>query len=171
MKNEVFEKIVDNIQQVYSSNGITCGSIEAEIEHAEYGACYFSLNKKNVKFRVGKITPTKPGCFVTLWKRNAAGISIPHDADDPFDLYIFHVINDDSVGQFIFTRELLTNKKILSKDQHGGKRGFRLYPPWGQVLNNQAQKTQSWQLPHYFEMNGGLTTIPKKLFLLVTSVI
>lgn len=45
--------------------------IVAEAESAEYGACRFALEGHSIVFRVAKITPTKTGQFVTLWKRPA----------------------------------------------------------------------------------------------------
>jgi len=39
----------------------------------EYEACIFRLNDFFVRFGVSKITPTKIGQFVTLWKRTDNG--------------------------------------------------------------------------------------------------
>jgi hypothetical protein len=47
-----------------------------ERESLEYAACSFKLNSMSVKFRVAKITPTKIGQFVTLWKRVSKGGSV-----------------------------------------------------------------------------------------------
>ena len=41
-----------------------------EVESSEYQACSFKVNNKIVKYRHAKITPTKNGQFVTIWKRN-----------------------------------------------------------------------------------------------------
>ena len=45
-------------------------NIEIEKESSEYCAHRFEINNKKILFRQAKITPTKIGQFVTLWKRN-----------------------------------------------------------------------------------------------------
>src|SRR6187431_637872 len=59
-----------------------------ENESSEYGACTFSLNDLNILFRTAKITPTKTGQFVTLWKRINQGPIQPFDSTDSIDLFI-----------------------------------------------------------------------------------
>ena len=58
---------------VYSLCDFTCSPVVAEIESAEYGAYIFEINGFKIRFRVAKITPTKVGQFVTLWKRIEKG--------------------------------------------------------------------------------------------------
>jgi len=147
------KNILELLNTLYSNSDIAYQYINSEPEHSEYNGHCFKLNKKLVKFRTGKITPIKSGCFTTLWKRNCSGVTIPHDLSDPFDLYIFHVSNVNSQGQFIFTKEVLAENGIISAGHNGGKRGFRIYPPWGQALNKQAQKTQLWQKKYYFDIS------------------
>lgn len=124
-----------------------------ESESREYEACTFKLDNKSVKFRSAKITPTKIGQFVALWKRNQAGITQPHDDSDPFDLYIINVRKEKLSGQFVFTKQALIEQSILSTSEKEGKRGFRVYPPWDVTANKQAQKTQKWQA-EFFYKNG-----------------
>lgn len=38
---------------------------------------------------------------------------------------------------------------MVSDDGAGGKRGFRVYPPWVTTTNGQAARTQTWQLDHF----------------------
>ena len=59
-------------------------NLKWNLESAEYGACSFKLNGKTIQFRVSKITPTKTGQFVTIWKRNKEGITEPFDNADNF---------------------------------------------------------------------------------------
>lgn len=37
----------------------------------------------------------------------------------------------------------------MSKNGEGGKRAIRVYPPWDKTINQQAQKTQKWQLEYF----------------------
>jgi hypothetical protein len=124
----------------------------AEAESAEYGACKFSINGSKIIFRIAKITPTKIGQFVTIWKRNAEGITAPFDVSDDFDFIIIHTRKDEKWGQFVFSKAILLEKSVISEKNKGGKRGFRVYPPWDIVDNKQAEKTQKWQTPFFLEV-------------------
>ena len=53
---------------VYDKCGLDLGELTIEDESQEYGACTFRLNDLKIKFRISKITPTKTGQFVTIWK-------------------------------------------------------------------------------------------------------
>jgi hypothetical protein len=123
-----------------------------EVESAEYGACRFTLNGSKIIFRTAKITPTKIGQFVTIWKRNAEGITAPFDVSDDFDVIIIHTRKDEKWGQFVFSKAILLEKGIISQKNKGGKRGFRVYPPWDVVDNKQAEKTKKWQTDYFLEV-------------------
>jgi len=120
---------------VYEPNELICTNIIKEAESEEYGAFDFDLNNHHIKFRVAKITPTKIGQFVTLWKRIGNGPIQPYDMADPIDLFVISVLNADHFGQFVFPKAVLLAKDILSKDGKGGKRALRVYPPWGNAVN------------------------------------
>lgn len=122
-------------------------------ESAEYGACAFELNGRSVIFRVAKITPTKVGQFVTLWKRVGSGPIQPYDVTDSIDLIVINTRNKDYFGQFVFPQAVLCEKDIVSINQIGGKRGVRVYPPWNKAVSQQAQKTQEWQLHYFLDMS------------------
>jgi len=76
---------------VYEPQGWVCSNIKSEAESREYGACSFTMNNRHSAFRIGKITPTKVGQFVTLWKRIGKGPIMPYDMTDPIDLFIVAV--------------------------------------------------------------------------------
>jgi hypothetical protein len=125
-----------------------------EIESAEYNACSFTLNDLHVKFRTAKITPTKTGQFVTLWKRLATGIIAPFEASDSIDLVIISVRKENRFGQFVFPKSVLCTQGILTVNGKEGKRGFRVYPPWDETTNKQAIKTQNWQLNYFLDLSN-----------------
>ncbi|HEU4791423.1 MAG TPA: MepB family protein [Flavobacterium sp.] len=122
-----------------------------EAESSEYGACAFSLNSLNILFRTAKITPTKTGQFVTLWKRINQGPIKPFDSTDPIDLFIVSTRKDNNFGLFIFPKSILITKEIVS-DEKEGKRAIRVYPPWDITTSKQAQKTQKWQLDYFLKI-------------------
>lgn len=122
-----------------------------ETESSEYGACTFILNNLNILFRTAKITPTKTGQFVTLWKRINQGPIQPFDSADPIDLFIISTRTDNHFGMLIFPKSILITKEIVS-DKKEGKRAMRVYPPWDITTSKQAQKTQKWQLDYFLEL-------------------
>ena len=134
--------------------GLVCTNYAKETESQEYGACVFEMNQRRIKFRVGKITPTKIGLFVTFWKRMGNGVIQPHELSDPFDFFVVSVRNKERFGQFVFPKKILLEKGIIAQGCKGGKRAMRIYPPWDITENHQAKNTQAWQLIYFFEINA-----------------
>ena len=100
----IHQDFFDAKNRIYHPCGIICSQPVMEKESAEYGACTFKLNDFSVRFRVSKITPTKIGQFVTLWKRIGNGPILPFDVSDPVDFFIVNTRKDDRFGQFIFPK-------------------------------------------------------------------
>lgn len=144
-------ELIDKL--VFKTCGLELSNIETEIESQEYFAHNFQLGGKNVKFRTAKITPTKTGQFVTIWKRNDKGITEPFDIKDDFDFYIIATRNDTEFGLFIFPKAVLYKNRILSDETKAGKRGIRVYPTWNLTKNKQAQKTQLWQTKYFLDLS------------------
>lgn len=120
-----------------------------EEESKEYLAYNFESEKLKFKFRKAKITPKKVGQFLTLWKRNSKQETEPFTASDNIDFYIILTQDNAHYGYFIFPKDELIKRQILSTELKEGKRGFRVYPTWVKTQNKQATKTQIWQT-HYF---------------------
>ncbi|WP_026705071.1 MepB family protein [Flavobacterium soli] len=153
-------------QLVYDKCGLQLTHLQQN-ENPAYGACSFQLDGQVIEHRMSKITPTKTGQFVTVWKRNEKGITAPFDASDPLDFIIITSKTEDKIGQFIFPKAVLVSKGILSQNGKGGKRGIRVYPPWDTTTNKQAMATQSWQIQYFVNIEEGNTTglsLMKQLF-------
>jgi hypothetical protein len=136
-------------------------------ESAEYGACSFVLNGFKIQHRVSKITPTKTGQFVTIWKRSKDGITEPFDISDDIDFIIITSKCGDNLGQFIFPKSVLADNGIITSNGKVGKRGIRVYPPWDITINKQAEKTQNWQTKYFLPFKDNNLTdliLAKKLF-------
>ncbi|MFF7726497.1 MepB family protein [Streptomyces sp. NPDC008001] len=139
--------------RVYEPSGMICSRPVPDAEGEEYAAHGFTLDGLSVKFRVGKTTPTKVGQFVTVWQRSAEGGPIrPFDAEDGIDLFVISSREGGHFGQFVFPREVLCERGIMSRNGSGGKRGFRVYPPWVTTTNRQATSTQAWQVNHFLHL-------------------
>lgn len=139
---------------VYDPCGFTCSQPVAEAESAEYAAHAFTLDGLAVRFRAAKTTPTKVGQFVTVWKRSPGGPIQPYDAADPVDLFVISSRDDQHFGQFVFSLDALRRHGVVSADGSGGKRAFRVYPPWVTTTNRQAGSAQAWQLDHFLHLHG-----------------
>lgn len=138
---------------VYIPMGLDWSTPFIEKEGTEYGACSFRLNDLSILFRTAKITPTKTGQFVTLWKRTGKSPIHPFDLSDPIDLFVVSTRRNNLLGQFVFPKSVLYKKDIVSKNGQGGKRAIRVYPSWDRPANDQAKKTQTWQLDYFLEIS------------------
>ncbi|MFD5147967.1 MepB family protein [Streptomyces sp. NPDC058401] len=138
---------------VYDPCGFTVSPPVPEPESAEYAAHAFTLDGLRVRFRAARTTPTKAGQFVTLWQRSAPGGPIrPFDTADPVDLFVVATDDGDRSGQFVFSPEALRRHGVVSARGSGGKRAFRVYPPWVTTTNRQAAAAQTWQLAHFLHL-------------------
>ncbi|WP_430401594.1 MepB family protein [Fluviicola sp.] len=142
---------------IYDKCGFGLTNLKVNSESVEYGACSFNLDEKKMVHRVSKITPTKVGQFVTIWKRNENGITEPFDSSDDFDFIAITSKSAGNIGQFIFPKSVLVDKGIITQNGKGGKRGIRVYPPWDTVTNKQAEKTQSWQINYFVAIKNDNT--------------
>jgi hypothetical protein len=136
-------------KRVYDECNFDFNNLKLNEESKEYGACSFDLDGKKIQHRVSKITPTKMGQFVTIWKRNPKGTTEPFDLSDEIDFIIITSRSGDHLGQFIFPKQVLADKGIITQNGQSGKRGIRVYPPWDVPRNKQAMKTQSWQFNYF----------------------
>ncbi len=127
-------------------------NITQDKECEEYFGFNFQIDKLNLKFRKAKITPKKVGQFVTLWKRNAEKQTEPFNENESFDFCVVVTEQVNHYGFFIFPKQILSEKQILTTNQKEGKRGFRIYPDWVKTENKQAQKTQSWQTKYFIDL-------------------
>lgn len=140
-------------ETIYDPRQLTLTELKINSESQEYAACTFLLNTKKIIYRQAKITPTKSGQFVTIWKRNTAGVTEPYANEDAFDFFIITVQEKELLGQFIFPKEVLSAKGIITHNNKGGKRGMRVYAPWNIVTSKQAITTQSWQAAYFYNLN------------------
>jgi len=143
---------------VYNNCNVELTNLKLNSESAEYGACSFKLNGHKIEHRISKITPTKTGQFVTIWKRNKNGITEPFDIVDNFDFVVITSKDGDNFGQFLFPKSVLADKGIISQNRKNGKRGIRVYPSWDSTTNKQAEKTQNWQTKYFVEIKKDNTT-------------
>ncbi|WP_371356102.1 MepB family protein [Pseudomonas chlororaphis] len=167
--------LIAAIQDVYKPAGmqLTDAALR-EAESSEYGASRFGLDGHTIVFRVAKITPTKIGQFVTIWKRSTAGSPIaPLDVGDGVAFVVVSVSDATQCGQFVFDQKILVSKGIMAINGKGGKRAIRVYPPWAKPVAKEAVRTQQWQLRYFlpFEQSGNANSVKvRQLFAVVEAV-
>jgi hypothetical protein len=136
-------------ERVYDPCGFVCADLSAEAESAAYGAHVFRLDGAGVRARVAKLTPTKNGLFVTVWKRLAGGPIQPFDRSDGIDFLVVTAREGPHSGHFAFPGEVLHRRGIVGSAAGEGKRAFRVYPPWTVTESAQAARTAAWQRPYF----------------------
>lgn len=140
-------------ETIFQPLGLKLSNVEEDMESKEYSGCSLTVHDLNIKFRTSKITPTKTGQFVTIWKRDEKGETAPFDSRDPFDFYLISVSKDNDKGIFIFPKDILIEKGIVSHEKKTGKRGIRVYPGWDLTESKQAKATQKWQTEYFIDLS------------------
>ncbi|OTA18481.1 hypothetical protein Xvie_00308 [Xenorhabdus vietnamensis] len=125
-----------------------------ETESCDYSAMKFQLSGKSIVFRQAKITPSKQGQFVTLWKRPTPASEImPFDESDNIDFCLIATFSEQQKGIFLFDSHTLINKGIFSSQTKEGKRAIRVYPTWVSPTSKQAIQTQKWQSLYFINFD------------------
>lgn len=145
-------------EYVYDKCNFLLENLKLNLESSEYLACSFYLNWQKIEYRVSKITPKKVGQFVAIWKRNMFWITEPFDFNDDLDYLVITSKDGDNFGQFIFPKEVLVEKWIITKNWKLWKRWIRVYPSWDIPTNKQAQKTKSWQEKYFLIIKSDNST-------------
>lgn len=151
---KILETVKNVRSNIYAKCGLKIDKFFPEKESSEYYAHTFVLQDKNVLFRVAKKTPTKTGWFVTIWKRGADNIITPYDEYDSVDFVVIAVYDNNSVGEFIFSKAVLLKENIFSTKSKEGKRAMRVYTPWDKSTSLQAIKTQKWQNQFFVDLGS-----------------
>lgn len=149
----MFQKLIQKLQDCLKKKNWHLSNLVQEKESQEYLAYNCLFNHKPAKFRLAKVTPTKIGQFVTLWKRDKQRVTTPHHLDDPYETYLIVTQTDKHLGIFVFPKELLAKYKYISTTDNDGKRGFRVYPTWDHPTNKQGKHTQKWQSQYFFDFS------------------
>ena len=63
------------------------------------------------------------------------------------------VFNDINSGIFLFNKNILTKKGVISLQNKGGKRAIRVYPPWCNPDSKQSISSQKWQCEYYISLD------------------
>ena len=122
----------------------------------EYEALDLGINHIKCKSRLAKKTNKKQGYFVTLWTKDSMSVNQPFEYANFPEKLIVNVIDKDKLGQFIFPKDELLKREILSNHFKKGKMAFRVYPSWVTHLNSTALKTQAWQSKYFIDLTENI---------------
>ena len=128
--------------------------IETEPFNTEYESCCFYIGEQKYRSRKAKKTPNKKGYFVVFWTKDNNNRNRPYTWEETPEKLIVTVLDKDKKGQFIFPKEILLEKQIISKDNIKGKMAMRVYPSWEVELNKTAKRTQKWQNDYFIDFTS-----------------
>ena len=129
-------------------------NFKPDIHNLDYECLTFSINDKTYRSRLAKKTPIKKGYFLALWTKDSKNNNIPYSYELSTDFIIILIKDGTKQGSFLFSKEVLKERGILSSEYSKGKMAFRVYPPWCIDLNKTACKTQSWQIEYFTKIEG-----------------
>ncbi|TDP90273.1 hypothetical protein EDF62_2841 [Leucobacter luti] len=141
MAFQAFDRWVTIVGDSFGAPGLP----SAEEQRGEYESGTVMLGTQRWRIRTAHVTPTKPGAFVAVWRRDAAGRTEPFGGDDDCAGLLVFVRDGEQFGVFRFAAPQLEELGVVSSARHPGKRGFRVYPSWSTGLNPQATRTQRAQ--------------------------
>lgn len=127
-------------------------NIQVEEQNKAYEGVTFSIGKQTFRSRKAKITPKKLGYFVVFWEKDDQNKNQPYDVLTAPEKLVITVFDQEKIGQFIFPKEILLKKRILSHGEINGKMALRVYPTWIEGLNKVATATQKWQSPFFIDL-------------------
>lgn len=134
-------------------SGIACSEIVSEEQTSDYEAGRAKIGSGTWRIRTARVTPTKPGAFVAVWRRSPSGKTQPFESSDACDGLLVFVPDGSRFGVFTFTREHLVEHGVVQSPLAPGKRGFRVYPSWCMDLNAQATRTQRAQAGAFADLS------------------
>lgn len=125
--------------------------IRHEDQNNEYQGMVIQTAKDGriIRTRLAKKTAKKAGYFAAFWEKNNENNNVAYDKKDATDFLCIAVMDIHLQGLFVFPKQVLVEKGIMSSAGAKGKMAVRFYPGWCQNLNNTARKTQDWQLAFF----------------------
>lgn len=127
---------------------------EPEEERGDYESGVVRLGSAVWRLRTARVTPTKPGAFVAVWRRDDQGETRPFRCDESTAGLLVFVQDRTRFGVFRFTSAHLADLGVTQSPAHPGKRGFRVYPAWCTGINPQAERTQRAQASAFTELGS-----------------
>ncbi|MGO4860170.1 MepB family protein [Arthrobacter sp. 2MCAF14] len=148
MNFHAFKRFIDLVPALADAQPV----VQVEEQNSDYESGAARIGNEQWRIRTARITPTKPGAFVAVWKRGEGGSTRPFTAEESMSGLLVFVEGQERFGVFQFTKAHLISLGYVSSDLHPGKRGFRVYPAWCTDLNPQASRSQRAQGAAFSEL-------------------
>jgi len=126
---------------------------ELEDQNQEYEGFVLTRDDRTYRSRLARKTPRKNGYFTVFWRKGEDDRNRPYTLDECTDRLVITVLDQGKKGQFVFSKEVMTSKGIVTTDSSKGKMAMRVYPDWVTGLNPTAKKTQAWQSEYFMDMS------------------
>ena len=130
--------------------------IEYETQNTYYEGFKCSIDNKIFRSRRANITPKKLGYFVAFWEKDSNKVNSAYKSSENINKLIITIIDFEKRGQFVFPKNVLTEKGILKSAQCKGKMSMRVYPTWSVNLNATARKAQKWQTEYFIDFTNDI---------------
>ncbi|NQD42661.1 metallopeptidase [Glutamicibacter halophytocola] len=134
--------------------GHTHSGVTPDEQQSDYQAGVAEIDGQLWRIRTARITPTKSGGFVAIWKRDNTGTTAPYEFDERLHGVLVFIEEGKNFGVFRFAQQHLERLGVFASTSSPGKRGFRIYPSWTTGLKGQAKKSQESQLPAFTLLAG-----------------
>lgn len=128
---------------------------EKEVWNEKYESFNFQFDGIKFKSRLAKKTPKKAGYFFAIWCKDDTYNNRPFNTKEFEDKLIVNILDKSKKGIFVFPKNLLADKRIISTEESRGKMAMRVYPSWENKLNKTAYKTQQWQIEYFIDFSSG----------------
>lgn len=140
-------------ENIYMENKLVIDNVREELQNKKYEGFTFNIGDRSIRMRKARVTPKKEGLFVAFWEKDYKGKNHPYKIDNSPDLLVINICEGDRAGQFIFSKEILREKKIYTFGRDKGKMSMRVYPDWSKLESREAKKTQDWQLDYFINFD------------------
>lgn len=127
---------------------------EMENQNQEYEGFVLTLDDWTYRSRRARKTPNKKGYFTVFWRKGDDDRNRPYTLEESTDRLIITVLDQGKKGQFVFPKEVMASKGIVTTGSSKGKMAMRVYPDWVTGLNETARKTQAWQSEYFMDLSG-----------------
>nr|WP_315117416.1 MepB family protein [uncultured Clostridium sp.] len=105
------DTITELNNRIYNPNNLVIKNIHEEKQNPEYAGGIFQLNHRTIRFRMSKVTPNKVGQFVSFWEKDENMQNQAFSYELAPDLLVITCTTDNKLGQFIFPKKILLEKK------------------------------------------------------------
>lgn len=152
----MFESVRQTNQILNELGFSEVNDVEIEPLNIEYESCLFYIDQKKYRSRRAKKTPNKKGYFTVFWIKDDNNKNRPYNWEETPGKIIITFIDEDKKGQFIFPKEVLAERNIITTDDKKGKMALRVYPPFENSLNKTAEQTQKWQSDYFIDLTDSI---------------